>query len=205
MKTSEIKITTQGVGMEGALAATEQLGLDSGLGHKEVLRLRLLAEELVGMLRGITGSMEAYYQAQQEDRKFLLRLSAEVGMTQELRKQLLAASTSGRNAAAKGFMGRIREMIAAVILPQSGDSAPLQGLSLGLMGLGSPSHYSVGMDAYAWTMSRYVSEVQSSREVSEEAAEAWDELEKSIVANLADEVSVKIQGAKVEIAITKAF
>ena len=48
-------------------------------------------------------------------------------------------------------------------------------------------------------------EVRSSQEQNEEAAEAWDELEKSIVANLADDVSVKIEGSYVQIAITKAF
>ena len=104
MNTAEIRITSRGDGMEEALAATEQLGLDSGLGHKENLRLRLLAEELIGLMRGITGSVEACYLGRQEDRKFELSLSADVSMTQELRKQLLAASSSGKNAAAKGFM-----------------------------------------------------------------------------------------------------
>ena len=72
MNTAEIRITSLGEGMEDALAATEQLGLDSGLGHKENLRLRLLAEELIGMLRGIAGSVEAIYQAGQEKQSFTL-------------------------------------------------------------------------------------------------------------------------------------
>ena len=205
MITSIIRINTRGDGMEEALAVTEKLGLDSGLGHKENLRLRLLAEELIGLMRGITGSMEASYQAQQEGRKFALCLKADVTMTQELRKQLLAASSSGKNDAARGFMGKLREMVAAVLLPENEDSAPLKGLSLGLMGLGSPAHYTAGIDAYAWSMSKYVSEISDSRDRDEEAARAWDELERSIVANLADEVGVKIKGSHVEIVITKAF
>ena len=204
METAEIKITSLGEGMEEALAATEQLGLDSGLGHKENLRLRLLAEELIGMMRGITGSVEADYQARQEDGEFTLRLSTGVSMSMELRKQLLAASSSGRNAAAKGLMGRIRDMVAAVMLPEKGESTIPSGLSLGLMSMGSPSRYRSG-EAYAWTLKQYMSEIRSSREQDEEAAEVWDELEKSIVAKLADDVSVKIEGSNVEIAITKAF
>ncbi len=70
--------------------------------------------------------------------------------------------------------------------------------------MGSPTQYRSG-DAYDWTLKRYMSEVSSSREQDEEAAEAWDELEKSIVANLADDVSVRIEGQSAEIAITKAF
>ena len=204
MKTSEIKITSRGDGMEEALAATERLGLDSGLGHKENLRLRLLAEELIGLMRGITGNVEADYQAWQEDRGFTLRLHADVSMSLELRRQLLAASSSGKNAAAKGLMGRIRDMVAAVMLSAKGGSTLTGGLSLGLMSMGSPSQYRAG-DAYDWTLKKYMYEVRSSREQDEEAAEAWDELEKSIVANQADDVSVRIEGSNVEIAITKAF
>ena len=204
METAEIKINSLGEGMEEALAATERLGQDSGLGHKENLRLRLLAEELIGMMRGITGSVEADYQARQEDGEFTLRLSTGVNMSMELRRQLLAASSSGKNAAAKGLMGRIRDMVATVMLPEKGESTIPSGLSLGLMSMGSPSRYRSG-EAYAWTLKQYMSEIRSSREQDEEAAEVWDELEKSIVAKLTDDVSVKIEGSSVEIAITKAF
>ena len=205
MKTPEIKVTTQGVGMEEALTATEKLGLDCGLGHKENLRLRLMAEELIGLLRGITGSVEASYQCQEEARKFDLRLSADVFLDQEMRKQLLAASTSGKNAAAKGFMGRLREMVAVVLLPKSQGPAVLSNLSLGLISMGSPVGYAAGEDIYTWSMSAYKKELENSMESLAGAREDWDELEKSIVANLADEVSVKIVGSNVEITITKSF
>lgn len=205
MTISGIKVTTRGEGMEEALAATEKLGLDSGLSHKENLRLRLLAEELIGLLRGISGDVEADYQARQEGKKFVLSLNADVRMTQDMRKQLLAASSSGKNSAARGFMGRLREMVAAILLHENGDSDEVSGLALGLMSLGGPARYTAGVNAYAWSMSKYMSEVRSSREADEDAADAWDELEKSIVANLADEVSVKIVGSAVEISIAKAF
>ena len=205
MTTAEIKVTANGEGMEEALSATEKLGLDSGLSHKENLRLRLLAEELIGLMRGITGSVEAVYLARLEGRKSELSLSADVSLNQEMRKQLLAASSSGKNAAAKGFMGRIRDMVATILLPENGESGEVSGLSLGLMSLGGPARYTAGVNAYAWSMSKYMSEVRSSCEQDEDAAKAWDELEKSIVANLADEVTVKIVGSLVEINITKAF
>ena len=204
MTISEIKVTTRGEGMEEALAATEKLGLDSGLSHKENLRLRLLAEELIGLLRGITGDVEARYLARQEGKKFVLSLNADVRMTQEMRKQLLAASSSGKNSAARGFMGRLREMVAAILVPEEEESDEVSGLALGLMSLGGPARYTAGVNAYAWSMSKYMSEVRS-RDQDADAADAWDELEKSIVANLADEVSVKIVGSAVEISIAKAF
>lgn len=205
MKTAEIKVTTQGEGMEEALAATEKLGLDCGLGHKENLRLRLLAEELIGLLRGITGSVEAEYQAREENREFNLRLCADVTLDQEMRRQLLAASSSGKNAAARGFMGKLREMVALVLLPKGQNASSVSSLSLGLISMGSPVGYVSGLDTYSWTMSTYMSEIKENLEDIAGAQEAWDELEKSIVANLADEVSVNIRGSAVEIAISKAF
>ena len=205
MKTAEIRVTTQGEGMEDALAATEKLGLDSGLGHKENLRLRLLAEELIGLMRGITGSVEAVYRAEEENRSFTLCLSADVTLDQEMRRQLLAASSSGKNAAARGFMGKLREMVAFVLLPKGQNASTVSNLSLGLISMGSPVGYVSGLDTYSWTMSTYMSEIKENLEDIAGAQEAWDELEKSIVANLADEVSVNIRGNAVEIAISKAF
>ncbi len=205
METTRIRITTRGEGMNEALAATERLGLDSGLGHKENLRLRLLAEELIGLLRGIAGTVEAFYQAGEEERRFSLRLSADVILDQETRRQLIAASSSGKNAAARGFMGKLREMVAFVLLPKSQSAATASDLALGLISMGSPMGFVSGEDAYSWSMSNYVSELKDKLDEAEEAKEAWDELEKSIVANLADEVSVNIVGNAVSITITKAF
>ena len=37
------------------------------------------------------------------------------------------------------------------------------------------------------------------------AREEWDELEKSIVANIADEVSIAIRGSEVEMTVYKNF
>ena len=49
-----------------------------------------------------------------------------------------------------------------------------------------------------WTLNRYKDSVRDSEE-------SWDELEKSIIANLADDVAVSVKGNKVEILITKNF
>ena len=102
-------------------------------------------------------------------------------------------------------MGRLREMVAVALLPGDKDEAMLMGMSLGFMSMGSPIGYTAGAESYAWTMSRYVEELRVSAAQGGEAAEAWDELEKSVVAKLADEVSVSIEGYTVEIVISKVF
>ena len=50
-------------------------------------------------------------------------------------------------------------------------------------------------------MNRYVAAVKEGRT----PAEDWDELEKSVVANLADDVRIGIAGQDVEMVISKKF
>lgn len=195
MNTQEYTLTAQGTGMNEALDATEKLGKDGGLTDKNLLQLRLLAEELFGMLKSITGNQEAVYHAEQEGSTYRLVLNADVHMTQEVRENLLSVASSGTNEAAKGFMGTLKDMIAVALLPD--DTQPSL-LSLGVMSMGSPGGLRTGTGAYDWSLKKFKSE-------AEENSEVWDKLEKSIVANVADDVTVSIQGHTVTITIVKTF
>ncbi len=207
MECIEFVVTSQGEGMQEALAATEKLGIDSGLEKKQNLHLRLLAEELFGMVRSIVGGVKARYWVEQEGKSFVIHLQSDVELTQEMRKQLIAVSTQGENAAAKGFMGKLRDMISVALLPK--ESRPhLSGLSLGLMTIASsssPSAQQAAAEVFRWSMQQYKDTVSAKLSESEEAREAWDELEKSIVASIADEVGVRVVGQTVEVTIAKAF
>ena len=105
MKSERITVTSQGAGISTALDMTEKTGIDTGLGKKEVLHLRLLSEELFGMLRSITGNISADYWIERIDRSFELHLLSYVDMNQVLRRALLAVATTGIKTAARGFMG----------------------------------------------------------------------------------------------------
>lgn len=204
-RSKNLTITSEGEGTEEALTMTEQFGRDCGLNRKSMLQLRLLAEEMLGMLRSIAGDVRARYWLEIDRRQFELHMKSRVEMSEELRRQLLAASTSGENAAARGLMGKIRVMIAeALMTVKSSDetAAPSElpdGYSL------SPLTATADMDAYVWSMENYKEEVERQKEESEEAKEAWDDLERSIVAKIADEVSVRIVGANVEMIVYKEF
>ncbi len=204
MKTSDMHVTSQGLGMHDALAVTETLGAESGLDRKEILHLRLLSEELFGLLRGIAGNVDAVYWLDIENRHFLLHMKSDVKLTKEMRTQLLSVSSSGTNAAAKGFMGKIRELISDIILPSEAGPSEL-AMSLMNAACSSPAGSPIGESPVEWSMGKYRDAVRSHMDDSSEAPEAWDELEKSIVANIADEVSIHIAGSRVEITIDKTF
>ncbi len=198
MKTKEISVSNYGSGMKEALDTTESLGREAGLSKKEELRLRLLAEELFGMVKAITGEAEALYWAEREGNKFSLHLKVDTEMNKAMRRQLLSVSSSGENAAAKGFMGKLLDVISTALSPRDEETAAL--LSVGMMNLGVTGSTA----ACVWSMQQYKTQMEAILDLPE-AREAWDELEKSIVAKLADEVSVFIRGGGVELVIDKAF
>ena len=50
----------------------------------------------------------------------------------------------------------------------------------------------------SWSLNKY-------KDAQKEKEEPWDEIEKSIIANIADNVKVSVKGKVVEIVITKDF
>ncbi len=199
MKTSEVIINSNGDGMEKAIEETQRLAEESGLTHKEQIRLRLLSEELFGIMKGATGEAEGSYYVEREGKSFEIHLVSDVDLTKEMKLTLLSVATSGENDAVKGFMSKIKDMIGTAMLPA--DDA-ISRMSSGLMSMGSPSSFRTG-ETYEWSMRQYKSGIQNAE--GKEAEEAWDELEKSIVANIADDVKISITGYTVKVVISKAF
>ena len=201
MKTEPIVVTCNGLGMGEALEATEKLGIEAGLEKKPVIHLRLLAEELFGMLRGIAGEVEALFWIVTEGRSFEIHMNSEIKMTDEMRKQLYSASSSGKNSAAVSFTGKIRVMIAELLLSAK------EVFPYAMINFASayPMGGAAGEAAAVWRMSDYKDAVHKGVGTDKEASEAWDELEKSIIANIADEIKISIVGKKVEIVVFKSF
>lgn len=204
MKTDVIQIEPSGAGIEKALAETEKAAAFRGLDPKQTLRLRLLAEEMTGMLKTITGQTQYRYWAESEGNVFSLHLMTNMQVDPEMRETLLKTSTTGKNAAAKGFMGRLKDIF--LRLGESTDAnafATEYGYGyVGVVGYDASVDMSPNAVLYGWSMSAYRDAV--AKHQSEEP-EKWDELEKSITAKLADEVKIFIRGKSVEMVIEKAF
>ena len=110
MKTNTITINSRGEGILEALLETEKAAVYNNLTKKEALRLRLLAEEMTGMFRTIIPVTSASYWIEAEGKNYSLHLATKTRMNADLREELLSASTSGKNEAAKGFMGKLRDL-----------------------------------------------------------------------------------------------
>lgn len=150
------------------------------LSRKRWLQLRLLAEELTGMLPALLQWSKGTFWLENEDSRYELHVSLTAAIeTIEQRAQLLDLSTSGKNAAAVGISGKIRSAIEGALL-----SAHAEAVS--------------DLSCDEWTLTSYRSQARN-----EQAK--WDELEKSIIGNLADDVIVAIRGKKVAITVIKTF
>ena len=101
------------------------------------------------------------------------------------------------------MLGKIRDIIETAMLPK--DERAAKESRMGLVGMGDPGSLmslSTG-EQDLWSMNAYAQSVQEgSDDLSREARE---ELERSIIANLADEVSIAIRGDNVEMTVEKAF
>lgn len=181
--------------ISAALQGIERFAHETGLTGKPVLHLRLLAEELTGMLPRLVKVELGEIWAECEGSKYLIRvclLAARTGS--QVREQLLSISSAGSNAAAVGIMGKIRDVVQALLDEPPPEPQNTPTVYIAPRAIHSPQYMQ-------WSLSVYKQQVLDNKEHEE----AWDELEKSIVAKIADDVTVGIKGRNVEITAKKAF
>ena len=191
MKTDVITISSSGENMEAALQQAEKTAAYKGLTGKNALHLRLLTEEMMGMMRSIAGNVEGKFWIEDEDGAYQLHLKVHTSMDEQKREKLLSASSSGINEASRGIMGKLRAFF------EPAEDNPLFVTSMMSDGPEGLNDMNWSMYAYREQLERYMTEQRDG------AAEAWDELEKSVVSHVADDVKVSIRGRDVEMIICK--
>ena len=203
MRSDIIHVSNEGTGIAEALKQTELVAAYKSLSEKDSVHLLLLAEEMTGMMKAMTGEHSADFWIEADDDTFCLHLKTETRMNKELRNKLLSASTSGENIAAKGVMGKIKDLFSRVLEPSEA-SIPTEYMA-GFDPQGLPVIEAAAMarnmpiySSSVWSLNRYKAAVRKSDE-------AWDELEQSIVANIADEIEIGIADNAVEMIIYKRF
>ena len=191
MKSDIIAVSSRGSDRTAeVLAEAERVAAYQKLSAKNALHLRLLAEETMGLVRAIARDVQGEFWIENDGPQYELHLRAETDMDLAKREKLIAASTKGINEAERGLMGKIRAFF-----------EPAEGIPLYLDFDSTPNGiYSDLM----WSMSVYQQQLQQQmREKRAGAAEAWDELEQSVVAHVADDVKVGIRGSEVEMIVSK--
>ena len=200
MKSNVCKIENGTKDLNAILKESEKVAVYNELTHKQSLQLRLICEEIDGMLPNIIEDFSGDFWIDFEDGVCKVNVSLRFAdFTAEKKEGLVALAKNKKNAAAVGIVGKIRSSLENVFL--------IGGADMGL-----ESRYFVtdcynGMDYYAgmdyaccWSLEQYRSTVKK-----EDKKDAWDELEKSVIASVADDVIVGVKGKRADIVIVKKF
>ena len=203
MKSDVIHISNDGNGIAEALKQTEAVAIFKSLSKKDSIHLLLLTEEMTGMLKSLTGNHDADFWIEDSENTFYLHLKTEAAMNTDMRKKLLSASTSGENIAVHGVMGRIKDIFTRLLEPTDAPmpkeyAAGFAGSNLDTMGAASVAKNMSIAAANVWSLSRYKNMMTAEDEV-------LNEIEQSIVANIADEIEIGISDNCVEMVVHKCF
>ena len=178
MLSNIITLSNAGDGLEQALQETERAAEAAALSRSEMLELRLIAEEMMALLRSVTGELRAKFWLEWADRRFTLHLCAKQRLSNTQRGNLVKASSSGKNAAVKGFLDKLRDVFEQALAVDR-----------------DVSNY--------YTASGYDTTADISDDII--SARHWDKYEKTLLLTLANEVKIAIEGGQVDMTIDKKF
>ena len=190
MKTDILIVSNSGARMEEALNQVGKVAEYKNLSPKDALHLRLLAEEMMGMMRSVAGDLDGEFWIEDWHDTYELHLRAYTMIDEEQRRKLIEASTEGKNEASRGLMGRLRSFF-----DLSGGAPVMHGLFM-------PGS-TIAPESMTWSMVDYKNQLEQYAKKNPEAMAAWDELEKSVISHVADNVKVAIRGRSVEMVIYK--
>lgn len=198
MRSNVCKIENGIQDLDAILKESEKVAVYNELNHKETLQLRLLCEEIDGMLPKIIDGFEGDFWIDFENGVCNVNVSVELDcFTAEKKKELVNIAKNKKNAAAVGICGKIRSLLEDLFL----DETIVKSMDLSLNSMNFSTAYVVGTNySYLWSLDKYKNCVDK-----EEQAEEWDELEKSVIASVADDVIVGVKGKRADIIIVKKF
>lgn len=205
MITDKIYVDNAGGGMEKALLMAEKVAKEQKLSKKDALHLRLLTEETLGMVKAIAGEFSALLWMEGELKNVKICLCAKSDMDFNKKRGLIDVSTQKKNSAAVGIMGKIRDIIEKGIYDYDMVTAEIPPADYYVSGYVNPSSGEYMSSAiYMWSLQKY-SDAMNEAESNSKYDEAEKELERSIVANIADDIRVGVEKTQVSMTIVKQF
>ena len=176
MKSDVIMINNSGKGFENAVAETRKVAVYQGLSGKNVPHLELMTEEMLSLVRSVTGEMQASFWIETEETQFDLHLSTKTVMDKEKRCLLLSSASSRKNEAAKTFLGYLRNAFEEAMAADV-----------------DHSDYDLPQDILNDLANHPIENPE------------WDGYERSVLRKGADNVKIAIRGGVVDMTVSKNF
>ncbi|MBQ2453489.1 MAG: hypothetical protein II497_03490 [Lachnospiraceae bacterium] len=206
MDKEKMVITSKGMELYDELAKIDRDIKTLNLERRDSLHLRLLAEETLGMLKLMAGDFTSLLWIEKDDKEARIHLVAKTeDMDIDTKKELIAVSTSGKNAKAKGLMGKIGEVFENSLLHYENIVELEREYGVGTIDPAAAGSMSTDYMT-AWTLEQYrmsmrQEDVDRDFAWSEEESEPNDIFEKSIVGSIAKNVIVGVKKEDVEMTI----
>ena len=115
MKSEVFMLNSDAGRMAAARYATEEFARSLGLDRHSTLRLDLLTEETLGLVKALLDDFYGQLWFEAEGKRCEIHLQATADMNVDRREELLSVSSTGRNAAAKGFMAKLRDVFSSAM------------------------------------------------------------------------------------------
>lgn len=194
MKSNVCKIEKGAKNLDRIFTESEKVAVYNELNPKQTLKLRLLCEELVGMMPYILSDFSGDFWIENQGSDYELCLSVSTqNMDAATKERLIGVSKEQKNATAVGITGKIRAAFDCLVMGSKDMVIPPDGM----YGFSSSVNF-----YHLWSLKHYY---ESVHDESNPKPEVWDEFEKSIIAKVADDVIVGIKGTNVTIIIKKNF
>ena len=196
MKSNVCKIENGIKDLAAILKESEKVAVYNELNHKQTMQLRLLCEEVDGMLPKIIDDFEGDFWIEFEDGVCKVNVSIRFAeFSKDKKKELLDLSKDKKNASVKGIGSKISSAIEEFFLSEENMQAVAMSSAFYSTAVGCGVEY-----PYYFSLDQYKANVKK-----EENAEDFDELEKSVIASVADDVIVGVRGVQADITIVKKF
>ncbi len=208
MESEKITVGQEEALIKNALSEADKFVKQAGFEGKKAIHINLLTEEVLGMVRAMVGDFSARFWLESDKDDCRINVDAVAEVDSAKKRELLSVSKSGKNVANRGLMAKIGEFFENCLndyeemVQYSGDSAANYGY---IYSAGVPAHTMMTPGFTVWSLSQYRTSVSEDKNTNEDAEEAWDELEKSIIANLADDVIVGVRDNHVTLTIVKSL
>ena len=197
MKSNVCKIDNGTKDLDAILKESEKVAVYNELTHKQTLQLRLICEEIDGMLPNIVDNFKGDFWIEFDEGVCKVNISlCFEDFTADKKEELVKIAKNKKNASATGIVGKIRSAIENVFL--EGDAL---GGDMSVESRYFLTEYYDRMDySCLWSLEQYISTVKKDAKSA-----AWDELEKSVIASVADDIIVGVKGKQADIVVVKKF
>jgi len=162
----------------------------SELSPKNKSCIRLLTEEMFSMCKELLDIEDMDFQVEVFPDKCILKTITRTQIDDKTKRELLSVSSDGKNAANRGIKGFFGSVMETLFYEGAGT-----GYSPSMVcGVVTPGEENL----YYWSLSQYIANAPK-----EEVKKEWDGMERAIIVNFADDVSVGMRSGKLEICVTK--